>query len=638
MFRNYLKTAFRNLWKNKTASAINIWGLTIGLTCCLLIALYIQHEVSYDNFETNGDRIVRVIMEYSFNGSSATSKGNFTAFVLLLCFRKLSEVESAVKWCGIREWYIMAINLLRKRISCMLTLLSFLFFHSVIAGRFSYGAFGCYDVVLTQSTAKKYFGNEDPVGKALQVGGDSTLYRVTGVMQDCPSNSQIQCDFVASFSSLGITKENEDSYWDANYTTYLLLKNKAGISTLQAKLPAFMKKEMEGEGATVNFYLEPFNSIHLHSDYDSFVPNNNIAYIYILAAVALLILIIACFTYINLSTARSLERAKEVGVRKVIGAGKKQLFLQFIGESAIICVAAVFFSLIIAVALLPAFNELTNQQLKTGAIFSAPFLSFSFLVAIIVSILAGVYPSLVLTGFQPINVLKGSFKSTGSGQALRKSLIVFQFAISVFLIVSTFIVQQQLYFIQHTKLGYDRDHVIVLPLDSKMNDNIALIKQQFKQNPDILSASACSNTPVQGGGGFSMRSALMPEGEQIAVLADRVDEDFVPTVGLQFIAGKNFTAQDIKDASNDDYQKNFYHFILNESAAKQLGWTAQEAIGKKMFLANERPGIITGVVKDFHFESLHTPIKPFVLFPGSLEKAIACKSVRGTFATNNLLS
>ena len=254
-----------------------------------------------------------------------------------------------------------------------------------------------------------------------------------------------------------------------------------------------------------------------------------------------------------------------------------------------------------------------------------PFLSFSFLVAIIVSVLAGIYPALVLTGFQPVKVLKGSFKNTASGQALRKSLIVFQFAISVFLIVSTFIVQQQLYFIQHIKLGYDRDHVIVLPLDDKMRNNLAVIKQQFRQNPDVLSVSACSNTPVQGGGGFSMRSALMPEGEQMAVTADRVDEDYVTTVGLQIIAGRNFTSQDIKDASNDDYQKNFYHFILNESAAKQLGWTAQEAIGKKMFLGNERPGIVAGVVKDFHFESLHTPIKPFVLFPEAWKRQLLVK-------------
>jgi putative ABC transport system permease protein len=355
------------------------------------------------------------------------------------------------------------------------------------------------------------------------------------------------------------------------------------------------------------------------------VPNNSISYIYILAAVALLILIIACFTYVNLSTARSLERAREVGVRKVIGALKNQLFWQFINESFLLSLVAVLLSLFLSALLLPSFNSLSNQQLRAQALFSLPFILFSISVAIIISFLAGIYPALILTKFQPVKVLKGAFKNTASGQVLRKSLIVFQFAISVFLIVSTFIVQQQLYFIQHIKLGYDRDHVVVLPLDDKMISNLAVIKQQFRQNTDVLSVSACSNTPVQGGGGYSMRSALMPEDKQMAVYADHVDEDYVATVGLQMIAGRDFTSQDIKDASNDDYQKNIYHFILNESAAKQLGWTAQEAPGKKMFLGNERPGIVAGVVKDFHFESLHTPIKPFVLFPEVWKRQLLVK-------------
>lgn len=627
MLRNYFKTAFRNLWKNKTAAVINVFGLTIGLTCCLLIALYIQRELSYDKFETNGDRIARVIMEYNFDGSSGATKGNFTSVRVASVFpQTFPEVESAVKMVQYSRVVHYEDKLIDEHNFMYADPTFFKFFSfNLLQGNIQQVLAAPYDVVLTTSTAEKYFGNENPIGKTFHVGNDSNLYHVTGIMQNCPANSQIQCDFVASFASLGIEKEAEDFYWDANYTTYLLLKNKDAIASLQAKLPAFMKKEMQGQGATVNFYLEPFNSIHLHSDYDSFVPNNNIIYIYILAAVALLILVIACFTYINLSTARSLERAKEVGVRKVIGAGKKQLFFQFISESFIMCISAIILSLLIAVILLPAFNTLTGEQLNAAAIFSPSFILFSFLIAIIVSVLAGIYPSLVLTGFQPIKVLKGSFKNTGSGQALRKSLIVFQFAISVFLIVSTFIVQQQLYFIQHTKLGYDRDHVIVLPLDDKMNENIAVIKQQFKENPDILSVSACSNTPVQGGGGYSMRSDVMPASQQMAVLADRVDEDFISTVGLQLIAGRNLSAQDIKDVSNDDYHKNIYHFILNESAAKQLGWTPQQAIGKKMFLGEEREGFVEGVVKDFHFESLHSPVKPYILFPEAWKRQLLVK-------------
>jgi len=477
--------------------------------------------------------------------------------------------------------------------------------HSALAGP--------HKVIVTESSARKYFGDEDPLGKLLQVASDTDLYVVTGVIKDCPSNSQIRFDFLASFSSLGITKDYESSYWDANYVTYLLLKNKTSIGELQAKLPAFMKREMSGKGASINMFLEPFDKIHLHSPYDAFEPNNNIAYIYILAAVALLMLIIAGSTYINLSTARSMERAKEVGVRKVIGAGKYQLFWQFIGESALLCILSVIFSLVISVLLIPAFNELTGKQLQAVSLFSLPFLAFSFIVAIGISVLAGGYPALILTGFQPVKVLKGAFKNTNSGQWLKRSLIVFQFVISVFLIISTLSIRKQLYFIQHKKLGYDREHVLVMPMNDKMLANIDLIKQEFKTDPGVISVSRCVRSPVEGGGGYNMRSATMPEDQQINVTANPVDEDFVRTVGLQMIAGSDLTQQDIKDVSTFDWEKNVYHFILNESAAKQLGWSPQEAVNKKMYMG-PRAGFVRGVVKDFHFQTLHDPIGPFILF------------------------
>jgi putative ABC transport system permease protein len=615
MFRNYFKTAWRNLVRNKAFSLINIAGLTTGLTCCLLIALYIQHELSFDRFEKNGDRIARVIMQYSFDGSSESNEGNYTSVRVAAIFPKIfPEVESATKMVEYSRVVRYNDRMFdEKRFMYADADFFNTFSFRLLNGNMHQALSAPYDVVLTESTAKKYFGDADPVNKALRVGNDSHPYRVTGVMQDCPSNSQIQFDMLASFASLGITPDHEDSYWDANYTTFLLLKNKNAISRLQAKLPAFMKKEMEGKGATVNFHLEPFNKIHLYSPYDSFVPNNSIVYIYILAAIALLILIIACFTYVNLSTARSLERAREVGVRKVIGALKHQLFWQFIGESVLISLIAVLLSLLLSAFLLPFFNSLSGEQLQAQALFSVPFILFSLAVALIISFLAGIYPALILTKFQPVKVLKGAFKNTASGQVLRNSLIVFQFAISAFLIVSTFIVQQQLHFIQHRQLGYDREHVIVLPLDDRMMNNLSVIKEQFRQNPDVLSVSRCVRSPVEGGGGYNMRSALMPDNEQIAVFANPADEDFINTVGLRLISGHNFSQQDIKDVSADSGR--LYHFILNESAARQLGWTPQQAVGKKMFLDNSRPGYVSGVVKDFNFQSLHNPVRPFILFP-----------------------
>jgi putative ABC transport system permease protein len=556
-------------------------------------------------------------MEYRFEGGGESNKGNYTSIRVASVFkRNFPEVESAVKMVENQQVVRYEDKLINEK--------RFMYadssFFSIFSFKLLQGDPGKVlsapdQLVITASTAKKYFGKENPVGKSLQVGTDNSLYLITGVMEDCPSNSQIKFDFLASFSSLGLGSEYEESYWDANYTTYLLLKNERSRVSLQEKIPSFMKKEMADKDAEINFFLEPFDKIHLHSEYGGFEPNNSIGFIYILAAVALLILIIACSTYINLCTARSIERAREVGVRKVMGADKKQLFWQFIGESGALCLVSVGFSLVLAAVVMPYFNQLTEKQLPVRALFSFPFLGFSFLIVAGVSLLAGSYPALILTRFQPVKVLKGSFKNTGSGQWLRKSLIIFQFAISVFLIVSTFVIQKQLYYIQHKKLGYDRERVLVLPMDNKMLGSLSLIKEEFKSDADIISVSRCVSTPVNIPGGYNMRSAVMPASQQLAVTGNPVDEDYIKTTGLEIIAGNDFAEQDIKDVATDDQSKKIYHFILNESAAKQLGWTTEEAIGKKMFFDESRPGFVKGVIKDFHFESLHKAIRPLVLFP-----------------------
>jgi putative ABC transport system permease protein len=626
MIRNYFKIAIRNLWKNKTSSFINIFGLTIGLCSCLLIGLYILHELNYDNFQQKGDRIARVIMEYKFDGGTEFKKGNFTSARVAPIFKQtFPEIETAVRMTQSGRVVHYKDKLIDEK-SFMYADPSFFnaFSFRLLQGEPNEVLKAPNQVVLTESTAKRYFANESAMGKVLKVGTDTTLYMVTGIIQDCPSNSQIKFDFLASWSSLGLADE-EKTYWDANYTTYLLLKNKESIAPLQAKITPFMKKEMAGSGAAVNFDLEPFKSIHLYSPYEGFEPNNSITYIYILEAIALLILIIACFTYVNLNTARSMERAREVGVRKVIGADNKQLFWQFIGESVLLCTIATILSILVAILLLPFFNNLTDKQLQAQTFFSLPFIIGSLTLIALVSLVAGTYPALLLSNFQPVKVLKGSFKNTGSGLWLRKSLIVFQFSISVVLIVSTFIMQKQLNYIQNRRLGYNRDHVLVLPMDNKMMNSLDLIKQQFKSNHSVISVSACTNLPVNIMSGYNMRSSTMPETQQIAVTANVVDEDFVNTIGLQIVAGTNFTQQDIKDVSFPDYKKNIFHFILNESAAKQLGWTPEQAIGKKMFLDASRPGYVKAVVKDFNFESLHNAIRPLVLFPEIRGRALLLK-------------
>jgi putative ABC transport system permease protein len=651
MIKNWLLTALRGFRKNKTSSAINILGLTVGLSSCLLIMLFIRHEMSYDDFEVRGNRIARVIMGYRFNGGGEVQWINATSTKVATTFqRTFPEIEAAVRMTergdkivsvqgvqgreGVREGEAAPGEGVRGE-GEVRTEKAFMFADSSFFNVFSFPLLegdphtalsGPHKVILTQSTARRYFGGVDPVGKLLHVHTDSADYLVTGVMADCPSNSQFTFDFLASFSSLYANQD--DTYWDANYGTFLLLRQAADLATLQPKITAFMKKEMEGQGAYVNFLLEPFMRIHLYSEYVGFEPGTSITYIYILAGVALLILVIACFTYINLSTARSVDRAREVGVRKVIGAGKGQLFWQFIGESLLLCGMAVILSLVVVVLVLPAFNSLAGRQMPVSGVLSPAFIGMAVLIAGVVGLLAGSYPALVLSKFQPVKVLKGAFKNTGSGRGLRQSLIVFQFVISVFLIVSTFIMQRQLSYIRHRSLGYDREHVLQLPMSKAMLSNIDYIKTRLRANPDVLSLTHCNASPVDQMGGYNMRSSTMPAGQQLGVFADPVDADYVRTMGLQLIAGKDFTDQDMRDAHPDDFTKDgvyapgagaaagpVFHFIINEQAARDLGWTPAQAIGQRMYLDESRPGYVIGVVKDFNFQSLHSPIKGLVLFP-----------------------
>jgi putative ABC transport system permease protein len=613
MIRNYFKSALRNLWKNKTSSIINVTGLSAGLSCCLLITLYIQSELSYDQFQQKGDRIARVIMEYSFGG--AVRKGNFTSTKVAPSFkRNFPEVESAVKMTSASRVVRYGDKLINEQNffyadSTFFSVFSF----KLLKGSVEEALKDSGRVVLTESTAKKYFGNAVPVGKIIKVGSNEANYLVTGIAADCPANSQIKFDFVASFSTLGV--DQEETYWDANYTTYLLLKNQKGIASLQAKIPAFMKKEMSSGGSTyITYHLEPFKRVHLYSEYEGFEPNNSIVYIYILGAVALLILAIACFTYINLSTARSIERAREVGVRKVIGALRNQIFWQFIGESVFLCIISLVISFLVVSLALPFFNELTEKHLTLSDLFTPFTALFCLLIVCCLSLLAGSYPALILSAFQPVNALTGSFRTPGAGLWLRKSLIVFQFMISVFLIAATLVIRNQLHFIQSKKLGYDREHVLLMPMDSKMLPLVNTIKTEFKSNGRVVNVSAAVDPPTHIHGGYNASRPDMPEGVQLSVFGNPIDEEYIRTTGIELIAGNDLSHQDILDVG-DTVKNKAYHFILNESAVAALGWKPREAIGKKIFLGDHRPGFVKGVIKDFNFESLLDAVKPLVLFP-----------------------
>ncbi|GCC51304.1 hypothetical protein SanaruYs_15270 [Chryseotalea sanaruensis] len=636
MLKNNLKLAVRNLWKNKVATIINVFGLTVGITSALLITLFIYHEMSFDAFQPNKERIARVIMEYGFEGSTDKVKGTFTSTKVAPVFsRTFPEVEKGVRMTD-ADMIVKLNNEPVLESNFMFADSSFFqaFAFDMLEGNPTTALNGPDKVVLTASTAFRYFGKEPAVGKTLLIGNNGTPYEVTGVMRDYPTTSQIKFDFLASFSSLKANQE--ETYFNANYTTYLLLNNQHAFGPLQEKLHPFMENEMKGSGASILFYLEPFTDVHLRSPYADFTGSISITYLYTLGGVALLIMVIVCFTYINLSTAKSIDRAREVGIRKVSGAVRSQLFWQFIGEAFVLSILAVIVSMGLAILLLPTFNELLNKELDFANLFTPTFLLGIFIASLLVSLIAGGYPAIILSRLQPARVLKGVFKNTPSAKILQQSLTVFQFAISLFLIIATGIIQGQLNFIQNQKLGYDREHVVMLSVGWNLShQQMITLKNELKTNPNILHASRCSSSPVNIYSGYSMRLPSMAENEVISTNANPVDAGYIKTTGLQLLAGADFTDEQVDRTRAMNSEEDKFYYIINESAAKALGFTSPEdAIGREMELNSV--GTIVGVIKDFNFQSLRTSIQPLVLFTASWGNRLLVKvkgdDMEGTLA------
>ncbi|WP_266368352.1 ABC transporter permease [Tellurirhabdus rosea] len=618
MLTNYLKIAFRSLWRQKAYSSINIVGLAVGIASCLLLFLYLSHELSYDNFHAKGDRIVRATMEYSMDGQ--VGKVAQTGTKLLPDFvRNFPEIETGVRLFrgshvvryGDRQF---TENRFVYADSTFFSIFSF----RLLKGNPAQALTGVNQIVLSESTARKYFGAESPVGKVLNVntGGGVENYTVTGVVEDAPSNSQIKYDLLASFSSFGPARTIQ--WWSANYATYFLLKNAASLPGLQAKIPAHMRNqsaetEMTGKNY-LTFNLEPLRRVHLHSDVEGiFEPNGDLTYIYIFGSIAVLILLIACVNYVNLATARAVERAQEVGVRKVMGALPVQLFGQFIGESLLVTATALLIGLGLGYVLLPLFNELSDRTFSFAAWLKPQNMLVLLGLGLFVALTAGSYPALVLTRFQPVRVLKGHVGTSGAGY-FRRTLIVVQFSITAFLLISTLVVQTQLSYIQSKKLGYDKDQILVLEADGALARKMKAVKNELRRDAGIQAVSLANETPAFVQGGFSMHRADQPDEQYKMVAGLPIDEDFVKTTGLKIIAGRDLNENDLQLATKDTLR--YLHFILNESAVKEMGWRSpQEAIGQKMDMGKQRPGEVVAVVEDFHFASLRQTIKPLVLLP-----------------------
>jgi putative ABC transport system permease protein len=618
MIKNYLKTAWRNLWKNKLYSAINIFGLAIGLAACLLIGIYIFHELSYDKFNQNAKNIVRVTMEYkkagTVNETSSTGTKVGPGFK-----RTFPVVEDYVR-TFISHNVIKAGDKIFDEPAILFADEPFfkIFSFKLLKGDASSALDARDKIVISQSMARKYFGDEEAINKTLTTAGKD--FRVSAVFEDVPGNSQLKFDFVMQFLNLGNGVKDE-TWWTANWITYLLLREGKNISQFQQQVNDYMNTAAVRSDARLagedylRYHLEPLTKVHLHSKLAGFEPNGSIRYIYIFGIVALMILVIACANYTNLATAQSSGRSGEIGMRKVMGASKKQVFVQFISESSIITFIAASLSLLVASLLIPSFNNVSGKEFTTQVLLQPLPIIALVVFSILVSFFAGLYPALILSGTKIMGVLKKGFTFTGGKNILSKTLILAQFGISAFLIIYTVIIMQQMQFMQKKNLGYNKDHVVVLPISGKMLKEFQNLKDAFAQVKGVEGVTASYETPeyVEWGDGITV---VDEKGKHdVSLNAMPVDLDFVKTLQMQLAAGRDFLPSDFSLMDTTNRGENFRQpYIINESLAKKIGWTTEEAVGKT--IEKNFPGPVVGVVKDFNFSSLHEPIGPLLIFLG----------------------
>lgn len=615
MIGNYLLIAIRNLRKHFSYSAINIAGLGLGLATCILLSLWIRHELSFDKFHSKLDRIYRTGLEYSFGGQTAATTVSPT-LVLPTLQKEFGEIETGVRLLPAGEAIVRKGETVFEESKFYYADSTFfdVFDFKLISGNPKTALKGKYSLVLTKSMAEKYFGSADPIGQSLNVN-NRIEFVVTGVAEDAPSNSLIRFNFIGSFPTL----EAELQWWSANYQTYVVLTPQADVKAVEEKFNKIVMKalsgEMGGPGDYVKYNFNPMKDIYLRSDLEESEITGSIDYVYIFSAIAILILVIACINYVNLATAKAADRAKEVGVRKVVGALRRQLVTQFIGESVIITIVAFLLALFLSSAGLPLFNNLTGKTFTQADVFDPGFLLIALIVLATIALLSGLYPALVITGFRPVNILKGNFRTSGRGVWLRKSLVVFQFTVSIVLVIGTIVIMKQVGYIQNKKLGYEKDNVIMMTLDRKTKPVFDQIKTELLRKGHIAEVGRSSESPVRIQGGYSVQ---IPGGNQrgMIITAMAIDQGFIPTTGINMVAGRNLNESDMEIYQRDTTNA----FILNATAVAELGLDMDKAIGTRLEM-NGRKGPIVGVMNDFHFASMHEKIKPLMFFiePGQYD-------------------
>jgi putative ABC transport system permease protein len=621
MVRNYIKIALRNLFRNKLYSLINLLGLAIGMAACLMIFLWVRDELSYDRFHQNAERIYRVERKFDFrdmHGQAPITSGPYGPAMVgdypeIENFVRLDKEELSIKDHR---------NIFRKQPLIFADNSIFeVFDFRLEEGVPQTALIQPNSIVLTRENALKYLGTEDALGKSLTLDWNGTLtdFQITGILEKIPPSSHVQFDMLVSLSTY---PEERLSPWFNNFLyTFVLLKEVVSVEDLQGKFPALMTKYMAadfiavvGTDADINevfqLKLYPLLDIHLQpSEQFEIEPQGSLTSVYIFSAIALLILIIACINFMNLSTARANKRAREVGIRKTVGAVKRQLWGQFVGESVLLAVIALVLAVLLIGLFIPLFNTISNKSLSVTHLFH--FGNWFILIGItmITGLLAGLYPAFYLTAFHPARVLKGNVLSGTGKSTFRRGMAVIQFVISITLIIGTLIIFRQMEYIQSRSLGFDKENVVIIPAESKnIRQNIEAFRNSLTQDTRIKSVAVSSSTP--GSAMFSDTVFKRDDSDDIfSIIFTATDYEFVDTYGFNMVQGRNFS----KEFSTDIQGA----VILNQAAAKEIGYTPEKAVGKKLYRYQSATefaeSTIVGVVEDFHFKSLHRVIEPFLL-------------------------
>jgi putative ABC transport system permease protein len=619
MIKNYLKTAWRSLAQNKVTSFISVAGLAVGIGCFLLLTTYLLNELRYDRFNINADRIVRLVRNSHSSSDNEDKASAVTPTAPVPVFKQaFTDIADGVRIHNYSDYKPATVKYKENLFNEQKMLLADESFFKIFSFKFLEGnpanaLTNPESVVITSSIAKKYFGNDDPIGKVLTVNQTKNM-TVTGVIEDVPGYSQIKFDFMGNYAILDRSKTRK---WDsANDFSYLLLKPGTNLQTVEKNINTYLSNIFKDEAKTDNrswYTLEPLTSVHLYTKAKGNLEQpGNIKYIYILGFIAVILLLLACINFLNLVTAKSVERAHEIGVRKVMGALRGQLFTQFITEAAIITFISLLGGVLLAWLSFPWFSNFTGSPLNFQIWDMVWLVAALFVLFVTVTLTAGTYPSLYLSAFNPVVTLKGRATGSSGGSLLRKSLVVFQFSVSVFFIISTIIAGKQLQYIQHLNTGINRDEVMVLDIGGMP---FQPFKNEILQQRGVKAVTASYDSPVNVRGGYVLKGAEgIPGKLQLAITAIPVERDFIQTLGIKLIAGHNFTLADEKQVMDTSMEKRKYGFILNETAVKALGWKPEQAIGKRIDM-NNRVGEIRAVARDFNFASLHQEVTPIVLFP-----------------------